>query len=55
MAQRWPMVAAIVYDMIRRPLMRQCQSENLDFDKLFARPSGLDAVRQQRAMQSGRR
>ncbi len=54
MAQRWPLVAAIVYDMIQRPLTRQCQAEKLDFNKLFPKPRGLDAVRQQRAMQSQR-
>jgi len=52
MKQRWPRSAAIAYDMIRRPLMRQCRAENLDFNRLFPPPGGLDEVRRQRAAQS---
>ncbi|MBL7220977.1 MAG: hypothetical protein ISS69_12735 [Phycisphaerae bacterium] len=48
MEQRWPLVVANVYDLVRRPLLRQCQAEDLDFDKLFPPPRGLKAVRQYR-------
>ena len=46
--QRWPRVVAAVYDLVRRPLLRQCRGEDLDFDKLFGPPSGLEAIRQHR-------
>ena len=48
MEQRLPRVVAAVYDMVRRPLLHQCQVEDLDFDKLFPPPSGLEAIRQHR-------
>jgi len=46
--QRWPRVVASVYDLVRRPLLAQCQAEDLDFDKLFPPPRDLEAVRQRR-------
>ena len=46
--RRWPRVVAAVYDLVRRPLLAQCQAEDLDFDKLFAPPRDLEAIRQGR-------
>jgi|GEM_PF-1536309 len=46
--QRWPRVVAIVYDLVRRPLLVQCRSEDLDFDKLFPPPRDLETIRQRR-------
>ena len=54
MEQRWPKATAIVYDLVRGHLTRQCQTENLDFNKLFPPPSGLEAVRQYRDQQNRR-
>jgi len=51
MEQRSPIIVASVYDLIRRPVARQCAKEKLDFNKLFPPPRGLDAVRQRRAAQ----
>jgi hypothetical protein len=55
MEQKWPRPVAIAYDLIRRPLQRQCQLEELDFNKLFPPPRGLQAARQERAQQTRQR
>ncbi len=55
MELRWPNMVAAMYDPVRRSLMRQCQDEKLDFDKLFPAPRGLNEIRRQRAAQQQRR
>ncbi|MBT3201215.1 MAG: hypothetical protein HN350_15045 [Phycisphaerales bacterium] len=54
MEHRWPEATAIVYDLVRGHLTRQCQAEKLDFNILFPPPSGLEAVRQYRSQQNRR-
>ncbi|MDP6545914.1 MAG: hypothetical protein QGH60_18180 [Phycisphaerae bacterium] len=46
--ERWPGVIDRVYNPIRRPLMRQCQADKLDFDSLFPPPRSLEIIRQRR-------
>ena len=46
--KRWPRVVAAVYDLVRRPLLGQCQGEDLDFNKLFPPPRALDEIRRRR-------
>lgn len=47
----WPTVLPMIYDIVARPLMVQCQWYKVDFNKAFPPPDGLEEYRAKRGGQ----